>query len=103
MKPVRFHPEAEAELAAEANYYEVRSHGLGERFTREIQSATELASLFKGVGVAYKFGTRRIFPRKFPFSVVYLESAAELVVLAIAPFSRKEAYWKDRKAVDDRD
>ena len=97
MKPVRFHPEAEAELADEAKYYEASLPGLGERFTREVQAAIELASGFPGIGVAYKYGTRRVFPRKFPFSVVYLESAAELVVLAIAPFPRKPAYWRGRR------
>lgn len=97
MKPARLHPEAEAELAAESRYYEACSPGLGERFIHEIQAAIELASVFPGVGVAYKYGTRRVFPKKFPFSVVYLESAEELVVLAIAPFPRKPAYWRSRK------
>lgn len=97
MKPARLHPEAVSELAAEAGYYEACSPGLGERFTQEIQAAIELASVFPGVGVAYKFGTRRVFPKKFPFSVVYLESVEELVVLAIAPFPKKPAYWKARK------
>jgi hypothetical protein len=32
LKPVRFHLAAEAELAAEAAYYDERSPGLGERF-----------------------------------------------------------------------
>ena len=41
MKPVRFHPEAEVELAAEAKYYEERSPGLGERFTGEVEVAVE--------------------------------------------------------------
>ena len=62
MKPARFHPEAEVELAAEAKYYEERSPGLGVRFTGEI----------------------------------------EVVVLAIAPFPRKPAYWRGRKSDDER-
>lgn len=98
MKPVRFHPEAEIELAAEARYYEERSPGLGEQFIREVQSAVELASAFPKIGAPYKYGTRRVFPRKFPFSVVYRELAPELVILAIAPFPRKPAYWRGRKS-----
>lgn len=97
MKTARLHPEAEAELAAESQYYEARSPGLGERFIHEIQAAIELASVFPGVGAAYRYGTRRVFPKTFPFSVVYLELATELVVLAIAPFPRKPTYWKTRK------
>ena len=98
MKPVRFHPEAEVELAAEAKYYEERSPSLGERFTREVEVAVELASSFPLIGSPYKYGTRRVFPKKFPFSIVYQVLASELVVLAIAPFPRKPAYWRRRKS-----
>jgi toxin ParE1/3/4 len=91
VKDVSFHPDAEVELAAESGYYEERSPGLGERFIHEVQAAVQLAAAFPGVGSAYKYGTRRVFPKKFPFSVVYQESASGLVVLAIAPFARKPA------------
>lgn len=98
MKPVRFHPEAEIEFAAEARYYDERSPGLGERFTREVQAAVGLASAFPQIGAPHKYGTRRVFPKKFPFSVVYQELASELVILAIAPFPRKPVYWRGRKS-----
>lgn len=96
MKSIRFHPEAEVELAAEAVYYEERSAGLGERFTDEVQAAIKLASLFPGIGSPYKYGTRRVFPKNFPFSVVYREINVELVILAVAPFPRKPGYWRKR-------
>jgi len=97
VKGVSFHPEAEVELAAEARYYEERSPGLGERFTHEVQAAVRLAAAFPGIGSPYKFGTRRVFPKKFPFSVVYRERESELVIVAIAPFPRKPAYWRGRR------
>ena len=98
MKPVRFHPEAEVELAAEAQYYDERSAGLGERFTHEVEAAVGIASAFPQIGAPYKYGTRRVFPKRFPFSVVYQEIESELVILAIAPFPRKPAYWRGRKS-----
>ena len=97
MKPVRFHPEAEVELAAEAGFYEEQWRGLGERFTEEVEAALNLASTFPEIGSPYKYGTRRVFPKKFPFSIVYTVVGKELVVLAIAPFPRKVAYWRGRK------
>ena len=56
-----------------------------------------LASEFPGMGTTYKYGTRRFYPRKFPFSVVYLERADEIYVLALAPFARKPGYWRTRR------
>lgn len=98
MTPARFHAEAEVELTAEVNYYEERSPGLGERFAREVQAALQLASSFPGTGSPFKYGTRRVFPKKFPFSIVYQETASGIVVLAIAPFPRRPAYWRGRKS-----
>lgn len=97
MKSVRFHHEAEVELTAEAKYYAERSPALGERFTREVQAAVQLAAAFPRIGAPYKYGTRRVFPKTFPFSVIYQEFASELVVLAIAPFPRKPGYWRGRR------
>lgn len=97
MKPVRFHPAAELELAAEAGYYDEWFPGLGERFVREVEAAVQLASAFPLIGSPYKHGTRRVFPKRFPFSIVYQVLTKEIVILAIAPFPRQMAYWRQRK------
>ena len=96
-KPLRFHSEALEELTAEAVYYESKSSGLSARFAREVEAATRIASEFPEMGAPYKHATRRVFPRKFPFSVVYHIQADEIVVLAVAPDVRKPGYWRDRK------
>lgn len=103
MKLARFHPEAEVELAAEAAYYEERSPGLGARFLREVEAAVGLACEFPEIGAPHRFATRRVFTKRLPFSVVYRELASEIVILAIAPFPRKTAYWHGRKSVDRSD
>jgi plasmid stabilization system protein ParE len=94
---VRFHAEAEVELAAEASYYEERSPGLGGRFVWEVQAAVELISTFPRIGAPYRYGTRRVFPKSFPFSIIYQLVDSEAIVLAIAPFPRKSGYWRSRK------
>lgn len=97
MKPVRFHDEAKAELAHETLYYNSVSKALAEQFVKAVENAVALASQFPGMGTTYKYGTRRFYPRKFPFSVVYLERADEIYVLALAPFARKPGYWRTRR------
>jgi hypothetical protein len=39
MMPVRFHPQAEAEMIEAAAYYEGRQDGLGKRFLAAVQDA----------------------------------------------------------------
>jgi hypothetical protein len=38
-----------------------------------------------------------VFPKKFPFSVVYLVGENEIVIFAVAHFKRKPGYWKSRR------
>jgi toxin ParE1/3/4 len=98
VKVVRFHDEAKRELADEALYYAAISPRLGERFVAAVEAAMSLASEFPGVGAPYKHQTRRVYPKKFRFSIVYVERAEDLYVLAVAPFSRKPGYWRGRSA-----
>ena len=100
MKPVRFYDEARLELINEVLYYATISPRLGDRLATAVEQATQLASELPDMGSPYKYGTRRVFPRKFPFSVVYVARESEIYVLALAPFSRKPGYWRSRKSHD---
>jgi plasmid stabilization system protein ParE len=98
VKAVRFHEAARQEFADEALYYAAISLKLGERFVAAVEAALRLASEFPSIGSPYKYGTRRVFPKKFRFSIVYVERDDELYVLADAPFARKPGYWRSRRA-----
>lgn len=95
---VRFHPQALAELEAEAVYYEAKVSGLGKRFANEVEAALCIAAEFPEMGSPFKFGARRIFPKKFPFSIVYRIWDAQIVVLAAVHDARKPGYWRNRRA-----
>ena len=72
------------------------SKRLGERFDKAIQAAEARAAEFPEMGSPFKYGTRRLIPKKFKFSWVYVATDAEVIVLAVAPFRRKPGYWKSR-------
>lgn len=97
MKPVRFLEEARDELLEQISYYEEHQKGLGDRFRESVEAATALASAHPKLGSPWKLRTRRVFPKGFPFSVVYRIEAAELVVFAVAHFKRRPTYWRNRK------
>ena len=97
MKNVRFHDDARVELIDQVAYYEDAQPGLGQRFRAEIESAVALAASLPFVGSPYKYGTRRVFSRKFPFSVVYALRDTEIVILAVAHFKRRPGYWRKRR------
>ena len=96
MNSVLFHAEARAELIHEVGFYTAVSRRLGERFDMAVKSAVNRASEFPALGSPYFFETRRVFPKKFHFSIVYLTLGTEVFIVAIAPESRKPGYWRSR-------
>ena len=96
MRTVRYLEEAREELLHEVEYFTAVSPRLGERFDKAVQKAEALAAEFTDMGSPYKYGTRRVFPGKFKFSIVYLRRPTEIVVIAVAPHRRKPSYWRSR-------
>jgi plasmid stabilization system protein ParE len=98
VKSLRFHVAARDELIRETQYYQAISAALGERFAAAVEEAARLAAEFPAMGAPHRFGTRRTFPKKFPFSLIYVERGDEVYVLALAPDRRKPGYWRARGA-----
>ena len=96
MRPVRYIEEAREEFLYEVEYFTTVSPHLGRRFDEAVRKAEALAAEFAEAGFPYKHGTRRVFPGKFKFSIVYLVRQDEVLVVAIAPFKRKPGYWRSR-------
>ena len=96
MRSVRYLEEAREEFLHEVEYFATINPRLGERFDNAVQKAEALAAEFAGMGSPYKYGTRRVFPGKFKFSIVYLIRLNEVVVIAVAPHKRKPGYWRSR-------
>jgi toxin ParE1/3/4 len=97
VKPVRFLEDAQEEFLEQISYYEEQQKGLGDQFRESVAVAIALASANPNLGSPWKLQTRRIFPKGFPFSVVYRVEPTEVVVLAIAHFKRRPAYWRGRE------
>ena len=96
MKAVRYPDEAREEFLHEVAYFAAVSPRLAEKFDRAVQKAEALASEFADMGMPYKHGTRRVIPGNLKFSIVYLTFEDEVLVVAFAPFKRKQGYWRAR-------
>ena len=96
MKPVVFHPEAQAEFFAAEDFYEQRVTGLGEDFRQELEAAVAVIRAAPRRWPVRTWGTRTYFVHRFPFGVVYLELPTKIWVVAVAHTSRRPGYWKGR-------
>jgi toxin ParE1/3/4 len=96
VRAVRYLEEAREEYLHEVGYFAAVSPLLAAKFDRAVAKSEALAAEFAEMGMPYKHGTRRVIPGKFKFSIVYLTLQDEILVVAVAPFKRKQGYWRSR-------
>ncbi len=71
MKPIRFHPEAEAEMISAAVFYETKQKELGKRFLTSVQNALNKIQVNPLLYQEIEEGVRRCLTTTFPFGVVF--------------------------------
>jgi plasmid stabilization system protein ParE len=81
-------------LLRETAYYEKRQPGAGRRFRLAVQAAFNLILKFPSGGPQGTAGTRRTKVKGFPFTVVYREELAEIIIFAIAHDRKRPDYWR---------
>lgn len=99
--PLRISEEADAELTEAVRWYEAHRIGLGSEFLAAVDAAVtriednpRIGSSAPGVDDQ---DIRRVFVRRFPYHVVYVELPDRVQVLAVAHDRRRPAYWLGRR------
>ena len=100
-KPVRIGREAREELLEAARRYgeerpELRLDflvAIDEAMERLVRVAPHLGS---PPGIDSTLGVKRVFVKRFPFSVYFIELPTRFRVLAVAHARRRPSYWQDR-------
>ena len=96
MKRVTFIAPARLEFLQEVLYYNGLETGLGAAFAKEVEAAAARALAFPDAGSTASKNTKRVFVKRFPFSVVYRTDEEGIVIFAIAHRLRRPAYWISR-------
>ena len=96
MNRARFLEEAEAEFLWEVEYYTNVQSSAGTRFRIAVEEAARRALAFPLAGQPYRFQTRRVFVRRFPFYLVYRPEEDGIVILAVVHEARRPGYWLSR-------
>ena len=98
MKPITFHPRAEAEYLAAIDYYEGERQGLGLEFQAEVEQA--VAAIRRDpqrYPVYEEEDVRQYIVRRFPYSIVYGDLEDRIWIAAVAHHSRRPGYWASRR------
>lgn len=92
-----FHPEAERELDEAVSYYEDCRVGLGEEFMQEIYATIERMLAYPKAWPVLESPVRRVLTHRFPYGLLYVETAEQVTIVAVMNLHRSPSYWKDRK------
>ena len=89
-------PEAEQELLEAQAWYESKALGLGFEFARAADAAvaSALRNPFGHLHVEEEL--RRVLFRKFPYTLIYLPSPDELLVVSFFHQHREPGTWLER-------
>ena len=95
---VGIHPEAIAEAQAASRWYRERSPSAAAAYLAELDLAVAAIAENPEIWPRYVHGTRRYILHRFPFYLVYRETADRIEIIAVAHGRRKPGYWKTRIA-----
>ena len=91
-----FDSAAQREFDEAADFYDLESPGLGERFINAVYSALEGLSEYPESCPILLGETRKLVLGRFPYSVMYWTNGEVIAVSAIAHQSRRPGYWQNR-------
>lgn len=94
---IRIEAPARREIKSAADWYFERDSSLAGDFLREIRNAAERACANPGIYRVRMAELRYCRVDRFPYHIVFRDKGNEGIdIYAIAHFSRKPLYWKDR-------
>lgn len=100
-KPVRFSREAREEVLQAAAWYAARRPELRAEFLADLDDAVEQVvryapHLGSPRGIDPALGVQRVFFKRFPYSLFFIELSTRYRVLAVAHSRRRPFYWRGR-------
>ena len=96
MKPIRVHPEARLEAEAAVEWYGQRSRHAAGRLVIELRSALGRIQHSPNQFPKFAFNARRMVLGRFPYAIVFRETANEIDIVAFAHGRRRPGYWRER-------
>jgi plasmid stabilization system protein ParE len=93
---VEYFPEASRELEAALDWYLQRSQQAAEAFLREMDRALAVIAGAPTIWPRFEAGTRRYLLHRFPYNIIYRETEAGIVVVAVVHQKRRPRYWHRR-------
>ena len=94
--PVRYSPEAFADVAEAFSWYQAQRVGLGWEFVAELENTVALLQRVPEVGPVVHRSLRRALLRRFPYAVYYGLDPDKVYIRAVLHMRRHPRRWQAR-------
>ena len=98
---IEFRPEVEQDVAEAAEWYEAREPGLGVVFIQEVIRVWErfVFDPINGSRRSPSGQIRWLYPKRFPYRIIYHvdDSAGVVLVIAVLHAARHDRHWQQRR------
>jgi hypothetical protein len=101
VKPVWFHPAADAEMVDAAVWYGSRQEDLGKRFLTAVRDALNRIQVNPELFPLVEGNVRRCLTKTFPFGVLFRHGPDFIAVVAVMHLHREPGYWQKRRFEQD--
>ena len=96
MKAYRFLVEADQEFQEHISYLLSHSLSAAERFVNEVAVAVRDIREYPQIGSPLSRTVRQRVLTGFKYSVLYVDTSTEIVIVAVAAHRRRPGYWRKR-------
>ena len=96
MKPYRFLEEADQEFQEHIGYFISHSLTAAEKFVDEVGVAVRDIRQYPQVGSRLSRIVRQRVLTGYKYSVLYVDTPDEIIIVAVAPHRRRPGYWRRR-------
>jgi plasmid stabilization system protein ParE len=96
MKPLKFHPDADAEMMGSAIYYESQQTDLGKRFLSSVQNSLTHIQINPALYPLVHLDVRKCITIDFPYNILFREQEGRIEIMAVMHQHRHPDYWRNR-------
>jgi toxin ParE1/3/4 len=96
LKAYRFIEEADQELQEHIGYFISNSLNAATKFVDEVRLAVDDIRQYPQVGSPISSIVRQLVLTSFRYSILYVNTDDEIIIVAVAPHRRRPGYWRRR-------
>jgi len=96
LKRYQFLAEAEIEFQEQIRYFDEQAAGLGDKFITDFEFTVASIREFPESGALVSPNLRKRLLRVFRHSIFYVSAQDEIIIVAVAPHTRRPGYWRKR-------